>query len=54
MRIRRLVCTFAVFLGALRYDPIEDLIGCRAERNSASVEVVLPLKQNAASVALAE
>ncbi len=38
----------------LRHNPIEDLVGGRAERNSVRVEVVSTLQQNPASIALAK
>ena len=43
--------TLAGVVGVLRYDPIEDLVRGRAERNSVRVEVVSTLQQNPAPVA---
>src|SRR6267154_973845 len=42
------------FNPVLRYDPIEYLIGSRAERNTITTEGVSALQQNAAPVALAK
>src|SRR4051812_23082395 len=36
----------------LRHDPIENLVGSRAERNPIRIEVVLPLQKNLAPIAL--
>src|SRR6267154_5887055 len=42
------------FNPVLRYDPIKNLVGSRADRNTIRIEVMLPLQENPAPAAVAK